>query len=401
MASFTLAILLLFVGKAITARWAWLQRFSIPDAVLGGVLCSIVVAVLYYAFKVEVIFRLSIRDMLLLYFFAAIGLSTNIRTMREGGKALVILLALAAVFIVLQNAVGMGIAKAFGLAPQTGLMVGSISLTGGVGTTMAWGGHFIETLHIENAEELGLASNMLGMIAACLIGGPIAGFLIRKHKLQKLGGERLEVSALHKKEAFVQVHYHGILLAIFWLNIAVMIGGVLIDLIEHTGLNLPNFVGCLMAGIVIRGVGDTAALVRKRVFHSKSLWSWRRMQPGVALISDITLGLFLTMALMGMQLWKLMPVLGFISVVLSVQIAMVIVFVVVVVYRCMGRDYEAAVISAGFGGIALGSTATAIANMTAVSKEYGSAPKAFIVVPLVCGFFIDLVNAFVIGLMAR
>lgn len=401
MASFTLAILLLFAGKAVTARWAWLQRFSIPDAVIGGILCSLIVGLLYFVFQLKVQFTLGIRDMLLLYFFAAIGLSTNIRTVGAGGKALLILLLLAATFIVLQNMVGMGIAQMFGLAPQAGLMVGSISLTGGVGTTLAWGSHFTDVLHIDNAQELGLAANMLGMIAACLIGGPVAGYLIRKNQLKQLGGSQLEVAALHSKEPFIQVHYLGILLAIFWLNVTLMLGTIISAVIGLTGLNLPAFVGCLLAGILIRAIVDTVSVWRKRVFRNKGIWSWPSMQPGVALISDITLGLFLTMALMGMQLWELLPVLGFISVALAVQIAMVLFFVVFVVYRAMGRNYEAAVISAGFGGIALGSTATAIANMTAVTKEYGSAPQAFIVVPLVCGFFIDLVNAFVIGVMAR
>lgn len=131
------------------------------------------------------------------------------------------------------------------------------------------------------------------------------------------------------------------------------------------------------------------------------MWRFDEMQPGIALISDMCLGLFLTMALMGLQLWVLQPMLGFIAVAMALQVAMVVAFTVFVVFRAMGRDYEAAVICSGFGGIALGSTATAVANMTAVAREYGAAPRAFLVVPLVCGFVIDLVNALVIGLLAR
>ena len=125
------------------------------------------------------------------------------------------------------------------------------------------------------------------------------------------------------------------------------------------------------------------------------------MQPGLALISDICLGLFLTMALMGLRLWELQPVLGFIAATVLVQVALVVAFVLLVVFRAMGRDYEAAVVCSGFGGIALGSTATAVANMSAVTREYGAAPRAFVVVPLVCGFVIDIANALVIGVMAR
>lgn len=152
---------------------------------------------------------------------------------------------------------------------------------------------------------------------------------------------------------------------------------------------------CLLAGIVLRALADVL-----RPDGIGKLWNLPSMQPGLALISDIALGLFLTMALMGLKLWELQPVLGFITVAMMSQILLTVAFTVLVVFRMMGRDYEAVVICSGFGGIALGSTATAIANMTAVAREFGAARRAFIVVPLVCGFTIDLANAVVIGLMA-
>lgn len=400
MFSFTLAILLLFVGKAMTARFAGLQRFSIPDAVIGGICCSALVFLAHVLLDVQISLTLDARDTLLLYFFAAIGLGTDVRTLREGGQPMVVLLALASGFIVLQNAVGMGMAAVFGLEPLAGLMTGSIALTGGVGTTLAWTPYFTDTLGIGNAQELGLAANMLGMISACLIGGPVASWLMRRHQVQPSADTALEIATLHKKEPFLQLNYYGVLLAIFWLNLSLMLGRILSELIALTVLNLPAFVGCLMAGIAIRGLGDTFTPLQKRFFR-RTLWDYPRMQPGIALISDICLGLFLMMALMGLRLWELQSVLGFISAVMLVQIVLVLLFTVFVVFRLMGRDYEAAVICSGFGGIALGSTATAIANMTAVTKAHGNAPRAFIVVPLVCGFFIDLVNALVIGLMAR
>jgi ESS family glutamate:Na+ symporter len=165
-------------------------------------------------------------------------------------------------------------------------------------------------------------------------------------------------------------------------------------LISSAGLLLPDFVGCLLGGIALRAAGDLFAPKGGR------MWRFEAMRPGIALVSDMCLGLFLTMALMGLQLWVLQPMLGFIAVAMTLQIAMVVGFTTFVVFRAMGRDYEAAVICSGFGGITLGSTATAVANMTAVAREYGAAPKAFLVVPLVCGFVIDLVNALVIGLLA-
>ncbi|WP_399696976.1 sodium/glutamate symporter [Xenophilus sp.] len=394
--SFTLAILLLFVGKELTQRIEALRRYSIPEAVAGGLVCVAVVAALYAATGLRTHFELGARDMLLLYFFAAIGLGSDVRTLARGGPALAMLLALAVGFIVLQNLLGMGMAGLFGLDRRAGLMTGSISLTGGVGTTLAWAPHFVRDLGIAEAETLGLASNMIGLIAACCIGGPIAAWLMRRHHLVPAAAtSELEIGQPYDRQTHVRIDYHGVLLAVLWLNVALLLGRGIGTLIALTGLRLPDFVGCLLAGIVLRNV---CSLLPQK---DGRLWNWSSMQPGVALISDVCLGVFLTMALMGLQPWTLAQAAAFVGTTLALQIALAAAFTLWVVYPCMGRNYESAVMCAGFGGIALGSTATAIANMSAVTREHGAAPRAFIVVPLVCGFFIDLVNAVVIGVMGR
>lgn len=391
----TVAILLLFIGKGLMRRYEWLRRFNIPEAVVGGVLCAGVVGALYYLLGMRVLFELGARDMLLLYFFAAIGLGTDVRTLREGGKPLVVLLVLASGFMLLQNGLGMAMAGAFGMDPRAGLMAGSISLTGGVGTTLAWMPHFTETLGIAEAGELGLAANMVGMIAACLIGGPMAAWLMKRHRISASGAADVEVGMRYQDEPGARLDYQGVLMALLWLNLALMLGNGVNALVGLTGLQLPGFVGCLMAGIALRALGQWLSPQGER------FWDWRSMRLGVALIGDVSLGLFLTMALMGLQLWVLEPVLVFMATVMALQILLAVLFTAFVVFRFMGRDYEAAVICSGFGGIALGSTATAIANMSAIVRVYGAAPRAFIVVPLVCGFFIDLINALVIGMLAR
>lgn len=393
--SFTLALLALLAGKQIVARLEVLRRNSIPEALVGGVLCAAIVGAVYYAADIAVAFDLPARDLLLLYFFASIGLNTDVRTLASGGRPLLILAVLSIGFMVLQNGVGMSVAGAFGMDPRAGLMVGSISLTGGVGTTVAWTPHFTQVLGIAGAGELGLSANMIGMVAACSIGGPIAAMLIRRHRVAPSGDAALDVGALHRDEPYARIDYHGVLLALLWLNISLILGHGISRLVAMTALTLPDFVGCLLAGILLRGVADT---VSPR--GAGRLWDMTSMQPGLALISDIALGLFLTMALMALQFWTLEPMLAFLVTALFVQIVLVAIFTVLVVFRAMGRDYEAVVICSGFSGIALGSTATAIANMTAVSQEFGAARRAFIVVPLVCGFVIDLANAVVIGLMA-
>ena len=386
--SFTLAIILLFLGKTLTGRIEILRRYSIPEPVIGGFLCAAAVGLAYFVFDLKVTFTLEVRDWLLLYFFAAIGLRADIRTLISGGKPLVILLVLASTFIFLQNLTGIGIATAFGMDPKAGLMVGSISLTGGVGTALAWAPTFVDSLGISNALELGVAANTVGLISACVIGGPIARYLITRHQLATSGDARLDIGVEHEKQHTTMVDSYGILWAWLWLNVAMIFGYFLDQALAAGGLQLPLFVSCLIGGILI---GNARNLILKK----DELYPGAKL--GIALISDISLGMFLTMALMGLQLWELQGLMVFITVVMVFQILLSILFTLFIVFPLMGRDYESSVISAGFGGISLGSTATAIVNMTAVAKQYGAAHRAFIIVPLVCGFFIDLVNAFIIN----
>ena len=393
--TFTLAILLLFVGKELTQRMPTLRKYSIPEPVVGGFLCTLVVGLLYFVANIRIHFDLNVRDLLLLYFFAGIGLKSEVKTLVAGGRPLVVLLALSATFIILQNMLGMGVASTFGLDPRAGLLVGSISLVGGIGTTLAWVPDFTERLGITNALEIGTASSMLGLIIACIIGGPIANYLMREHKLQPSHDARLEIGVVHGADsADTRLDYYGVLRAWLWLNLALLLGQGLASMIRSTGLNLPDFVGSLLAGIVLRNITPL-------ILPRQSARNWKKVSQGLALISDICLGMFLTMALMGLQLWALKGVFGFVFSTLVLQVILTLFYTIWVVFRFMGKDYEAAVLCAGFGGIALGSTSTAVANMSAVTRQYGAAHRAFIIVPLVGGFFIDLVNALVISWLSR
>ena len=388
--SFTLAIVLLFIGKGLTSKSALLRRYSIPEPVIGGFLCAATVAIAYFFFDLQITFSLEARDFLLLYFFAAIGLHADLRTLISGGKPLAILLALASFFILLQNLTGMGIASAFGMDSKAGLMVGSISLTGGVGTALAWAPTFVETLGIHNALELGVAANTVGLIAACVVGGPIARFLITRNNIATSGDSILDVGVKRGDESTSKVDSYGVLWAWLWLNVTLILGYFINEGLQAAGVRLPLFVSCLMGGILIGNA-------RNLILRKEEAYPGARL--GIALISDVSLGMFLTMALMGLQLWELQGILLFITVAMLFQVLLSVLYTILIVFRAMGGDYEASVISAGFGGITLGSTATAIVNMTAVAKQYGAAHRAFIIVPLVCGFFIDVVNALIINLL--
>ncbi|MCG2842034.1 sodium/glutamate symporter [Sandaracinobacter sp. RS1-74] len=387
--SFTLAVMLLLVGKVVTLRCQFLRRYSIPEPAIGGLFCAVVTGLAYFLFDHRVEFDLQMRDFLLLLFFAGVGLKCDVATLLDGGRPLLTLIALATVFMAAQNMVGQGVAALFGMDPLTGLMAGSISLTGGVGTTMAWAPIFEEKLEIADAGDLGLASNMIGLIAACAIGGPVAAFLIRRHRIEPAVPAGLLVGTLHDAPP-PPLDYFALLWAMFVLNVTIMLGMGLHALISGTGVTLPEFVSCLVAGIVVRNMAMPLVGARVRAL-------WPAASEGLSLLLDIALGLFLTMALMGLRLSTLEDFLGFVTVVMLLQIAMSVAYAVFVVFPAMGRDYEAAVVSAAFGGITLGSTATAVANMTAVAQQHGGAPRAFLIVPLVCGFFIDIVNAMMVS----
>lgn len=387
--SFTIAMSLLLGGKVITMNAPLLRRYSIPEPVVGGVLCAAVVGLIYVFSGRKVTFTLGARDFLLLVFFASIGLGSDLRTLLRGGKPLVILTALATLFMLMQNGLGVVLAEAFGFNPLAGLMVGSISLTGGVGTTLAWSPVFVHQHGVSNAMELGIAANTVGLIAACVIGGPMATWLIKRHGLHGPAARQLDIGS-RSRGPTPPLDYFSVVWALLVINLTIMLGMGLHALIAETGVTLPAFVGCLLAGIVVR---NATPLAMKRNLARM----WPGVRQGMALVSDIALGVFLTMALMGLQLWELSGALVFIFTVLTLQILLTIAWTMFVVFRAMGSDYEAAVVCAGFGGITLGSTATAVANITAVAQQHGAAHRAFIIVPLVAGFFIDLVNAAVIS----
>lgn len=385
--TFTFAIAFLFVGKILTMRSEFLKNYSIPEPVTGGMMCAVGVTVLYYVADVKVLFDLTARDELLLYFFAAVGLRADLKTLISGGKPLAILFVVASVFIILQNLTGMSVATLFGLNPLVGVVGGSVSLIGGVGTTVAWAPIFVEDLGISNAFEIGIACNTVGLILACMMGGPIAKYLISRHRLQTGSTEVLVVGVANVKQEETELDYLAVLYAWLWLNLTLILGHFINIGIQHTGLQMPSFVSCLIAGIIL---SNTIILRYPRLI-------WPGSEKGLALLADLCLGMFLTMALMSMQFWALASVLVFVMVLMLAQATLSLLYTVFLVFRLMGRDYEAAVMCAGFGGITLGSTATAIANMTAVTHQYGNAHRAMIVVSLVCGFFIDLINALVIN----
>lgn len=386
--SVTLGIIVLFVGKRVNNAFRFLREFSIPEPVTGGLIYSVLITLLYVMTGIEIEFQLAARDFLLVYFFTTIGINASLGDLVAGGKPLLILLTITIGFMVVQNLTGISIAAAFGLAAPVGLLGGSVSLIGGHGTAIAWAPRIAADYGISNAMEVGIACATFGLVLASIMGGPIAKLLINRYKLQPTVKEPLDVG-VSDTEHGGRIGHLDFLDAILAIHICAIIGVILKEELERIGLQLPLFVTCLFAGILV-----TNAIPKS--FPRLTGTEWPSRKPAVSLIADISLGTFLAMSLMSMQLWTLVDLAGPIFTILAAQFIVALLMTLFVIFPAMGKTYDAAVVCAGFGGISLGSTPTAMANMSAVSKRYGASHMAFIIVPLVCAFFIDLVNAILI-----
>ena len=380
-----LAIFVLFLGRYLNQKIRFLREYNIPEPVTGGILASLLSAAFYFGVDIELAFDLGARDTLLVVFFTTIGLSSRLETLLKGGVSLLILLVVAVGYLFLQNLTGLTAVAATGLPPAIGVIGGSVSLSGGHGTAIAWAPTFVEQYNVGNALEIGIACATFGLILGGLVGGPLAKFLITRYQL-KSTEEELPTVGIPYEEEHLKIDLDNVLNAILVIALAIGLGLQLNDLLSFTGLRLPAFVTSLFAGIIMT---NTIPLIFPRMRMPTGT-------PTLALFSDLSLSLFLAMSLMSLQLWTLLGLGGPLLLLLAAQVVVVVLFAVFVVFNAMGRSYDAAVISAGYVGLALGATPTAIANMTAVTKSFGASARAFIVVPLVGAFFIDIANALII-----
>ena len=384
-----LSILVLWLGSTITARVALLRRFSIPIAVTGGILCSAVVALLASAADIRVGFDLSLRDTLLLVFFSTIGLSAKFALLKAGGRALAILGVLTLLFLILQNGVGVLLAAIMGQHWGYGLISGSVSLAGGHGTAITWGAIAAEAGFTE-ATTLGLAFATFGLISGGIVGGPIANHLIRRDSLTQPKLEDPSREATEQPSDVDEpysVTSRQVIRTLLMLAICIGAGSELNERLSAQSIVLPGFLTAMGVGILLTNAAD----LTKNALNQQT----------IDLFNSVSLQLFLAMSLMSMQLLELAGAAAPVLLAHTAQIAMATAFAIFVVYRFCGRDYDAAVISAGYAGLCLGATPVGIANMNAVTSRFGPCPKAFVVVPLVGAFLLDIINAFVIQTYIR
>lgn len=393
--SLTIAFVVFFLGLFLTRKIEFLKKYNIPEPVSGGFAVAILTWLLYSVFELQIEFNLGARDDLLVIFFATIGLNARFSDLKKGGKLLIWMLVLTVTYMFVQNGVALAGTSLFGLPSATSVLLGTASLIGGHGTAIAWGPTIAEETGFAAAAEVGIATATLGLICAALLGGPIAKLLIDRFQLtpDKPGDpmigesyEKVEESATSSEED--GINYINLMQALLATHVAAILGKAGQELLLTMGLQLPLFVPTMLVAI----------LLSNSIPYLMPNAPWPARSRSMALISDYTLSVFLAMSLMSMQLWGLAELGLQLVVILTLQVIASAAFVIFVFFIAMGKNYTAAVLSAGFAGFTLGATPTAIANMSSVTKQYGPAPLAFIVLPLVSAFFVDLANAFIIKL---
>jgi ESS family glutamate:Na+ symporter len=379
------------LGAWVKKKLPILDRLNIPAPIVGGLLYALVALAVrdrYVNFEMDLV----LRDLFMIAFFTTIGLSASWRLIRRGGVQVLWFWVLATVGALLQNLLGVALAKLFGLNPLLGVIAGSGALAGGPATTLAFGPTF-EKLGVSGATTLGLASATFGITAAGLLSGYIGGWLVRKHRLQPAlafidtVGQAVSPACAGQGPAPPESAV-SLVRNVLAVAIAMGLGSLISAGISRLGFILPAYIGAMIAAALLRNLDDR--------FQFAGL-----SQGHVALIGVISLHLFIVMALLTLRLWELVHLAVPMLVLLFLQVALVWVMCLTAVFRAMGRDYESAVMAGGFCGFMLGITANALASMEELAQKFGPAPQAFIVVPLVGGFLIDFTNALLITVAAN
>ena len=387
-----IAAVLLVVGDFIKNRVGVLSRYFIPGPIIGGLAFSLIALVGHQTGLFTFQFYDNMRAFLLLVFFTTIGFSASFELLKKGGVGVALFLAAAVGLVVLQNLLGAGLAAALGVHPLIGVAAGSISLTGGHGTSAAFG-PLLEQAGAAGALPAAIAAATYGLVAGCVIGGPLGTLLMRRNGLHRSGlaaGTPVVATAADAANASTAqvpapapegnndtVMYASILIAV-----SIGAGTLLVNWLKGMGITLPSYLGPMLV----------AALVRNIIDWRNSALPLRQFE----VVGNVSLGFFLAMALMSMKLWELAEVAGPLLVILLAQAVLMFAYGYFVTFRVMGRDYDAAVIAAGHCGFGMGATPNAMANMQAFTAVNGPSVKAFFVIPLVGSLFIDFFNAVII-----
>lgn len=376
-----ISILVLLLGREIKKRINFLERFFIPAPVVGGVIFSILLLIGHNTGAFSFSFDNVLKDFLMTIFFTTIGFTASGKLLKKGGVGVVVFLITATVLVIIQDIVGVSMAKMFGEHPLLGLAVGSVPLTGGHGTSGAFG-PVLEEFGVTGGLSVSIAAATYGLIAGCLIGGPVAKRLRDKYNLKpSLEDREGTVEALEEDDE-KPVSEETLFSAVVVIALSMGIGYCIAPFLKKYGIVIPAYIGPMFIAAIIRNIAD---MQKKNLPMNE-----------IAITGNIALSLFLAMALMTLKLWELADLAIPIISILLVQTAIMALFAYFITFRFNGKDYDAAVMATGHCGFGLGATPNAMANMEVFTKENGPAPRAFFVLPVVGALFIDFTNATVI-----
>ncbi|PKG55115.1 sodium/glutamate symporter [Shewanella sp. Choline-02u-19] len=388
--SFLVAIMVLFIGHSVNRHVGFFKKYNIPEPIIGGLVVAAITTALHFQ-NITLKFSLPMQNTLMLMFFSTVGLAASYKLLAKGGKKVFIFLGIASIYIVIQNAVGVSLATALGLEPLMGLVAGSITLSGGHGTGAAWAQTFSDNYGMSTL-EFAMAAATFGLVMGGIIGGPVAQRLIDKNKLVSSYG----IGGNHHKDHPDLVTYDQLeedrvtaksVMETLFILLLCVVGARwiehLVSVFEIRWLKMPDFVYALFLGVVITNLTE---LTRGYKTNSEC----------VDILGTVSLSLFLAMALMSLKLWEIFDLAIPLLIILLVQTIVLGFFAYFVTFRLMGSNYDAAVIAGGHCGFGMGATPTAVMNMGALVSRNGPSPQAFMVVPIVGAFFIDIVNLIVL-----
>ncbi|MCQ2604248.1 MAG: sodium/glutamate symporter [Spirochaetia bacterium] len=378
--SLLLAIVVIYLGLFLKKKIGFIEKFCIPVPVAGGTVIAVLTCILYTSGIAELNFDETLKDLCMMIFFTSVGFQANIRTLKNGGAGLLLFTLVTAIFIIFQNILAVGLAKIISVSSLTGLCTGSIPMTGGHGTSGAFG-PILEGLGLASATTLCSASATFGLVAGSLMGGPLARYLIEKKKLHHTACLSQDpVSICIEPETEKTSSYKN---AIYLLIAAIGTGTIISLLLSKTGMTFPAYIGAMISAAIIRNISE---------YSNKFSVPMEQINA----IGDICLSLFLGIAMLTLKLWQLADLALPLIILLAGQTVLMLLFARFIIFNIMGHDYDAAVLVAGACGFGMGATPNAIANIQAITDRYLPSAKAYLLIPIVGGMFADFINSLVI-----
>lgn len=384
------AVIVLLIGAWLRKKVKILDRFCIPAPVVGGLLYALVMTVFHVFGILDLEYDDTLKDVCMVAFFTTVGFQVDFKALKKGGKSLLLLTILVLVLIIAQNFLSLGVSALIGVDSLLGLCTGSIPMVGGHGTAGAFG-PILEDFGMKSATTICTAAATFGLVAGSLIGGPLGNNLIKRHKLYDQANKDSKDEAAtkeietqeNKEEPEESFSSKGYATATYQVAIAMGIGTIISWALSKAGLTLPMYIGGMIIAVIMRNVGDRTKKVN---IASKEIGA----------LGDVALSMFLGIAMITLKLWQLADLAVPFLILLACQTVLMIIYAYFVVFNVMGRDYDAAVLTSGMCGFGMGATPNAMANMQAITRKYGPSLKAFLIVPIVGGMFVDFMNSMTI-----